>query len=192
MRLTLLLLLSSLCFSAFGQVKPIYFIGDKVVSDSTYATSFAIYGKLANEDLWVFKRYDLQNELLSTGSFKDSLLTVQHGEFIFYKAVAEFSEAGFNIKGKTRYISAKGTYRDGQMEGRWFAFYPDGNVLEYLDYKGGKANGAYKLFNKFGVVQESGQYTDSQKDGEWLVSAGKRRNVYQMGKLVSTAKNKKI
>lgn len=191
MRSILFLLFFSLGYTSYAQVKPIYFIGDVITTDSTYATSFAIYGKLSGEDLWTFKRYDLNNELMSTGSFKDSLLMVQHGEFIFYQDVSEFSEQGFTLKGKTRFISVKGSYKDGLMEGRWLAYFPDGNVLEFMDYKHGKANGSYKKFNRYKVLQEFGQYVDGKKDGTWIMRAGKETYIYEMDKLISKVKNKK-
>ena len=51
------------CFGLKAQVKTIFYFGDEVILDSTlvssYATSFAVYGKLSNDSVYAYKRYDL-------------------------------------------------------------------------------------------------------------------------------------
>ena len=49
--------------AANAQVAPIYFYGDQVISDSTLATSYGVYGKLSGEELYVLKMFDLENNL---------------------------------------------------------------------------------------------------------------------------------
>ncbi|MES2418567.1 MAG: hypothetical protein V4541_10310 [Bacteroidota bacterium] len=189
-----LFLLFSLNFWAFAQIKPIYFAGDVIVSDATRATSYAIYGKLTNEDLWVVKQYDLSNQLISTGSYRDSLLAVPHGVFTYYNDITGFNEVnktGYILKGKTKFIYMKGGYTEGKRTGQWFTFYPDGKVREIICYELGQASGEYKMFDKRGTVLEIGKYMGGKKDGEWISSGGKQTNIYKMGKLIATFKNKK-
>jgi hypothetical protein len=65
----------SFYFNVSAQVTPVYLYGDRITTDKNKATSYAIYGKLSTEDLWMFKRYDLDNNLTQTGSYSDAALT---------------------------------------------------------------------------------------------------------------------
>ena len=86
MKCKLLILLLFVAFSyAFSQAKPIYFNGNKVTTNADEATSYGVYGKLSGQDLWVLKRYDLDDNLMLSGSYKDEQLSKPHGKFIFLR-----------------------------------------------------------------------------------------------------------
>jgi antitoxin component YwqK of YwqJK toxin-antitoxin module len=183
------LLIFSLYFNANAQVKPVYFYGDQITTDKDKATSYAIYGKLSTEDLWMFKRYDLDNNLIQTGSYSDAALTTPHGKFIFYMDLALFNkthETNFRLNGKPRFISQQGTFVNGEEDGKWLVFYPDGNVLSAQDYVNGKLHGEFVAYDKFGRIEMQGSFVDGAKDGEWFIEGGKRKQIYEKGILKST------
>jgi antitoxin component YwqK of YwqJK toxin-antitoxin module len=177
-----------------AQIKPVYFYGDKVISDKNKATSYAIYGKLSDQDIWMFKRFDLYDNLLQTGSYNNELLSVPHGKFTFYYGVADYNNVNgtsYKINGKTRFISQEGNFVNGKEEGRWFTFYPDGNVSSYFEFKAGIYEGPYKEFDKFANVLIEGAFVNGKKQGEWISEKGTRIDTFEEGILISTRYVKK-
>jgi antitoxin component YwqK of YwqJK toxin-antitoxin module len=185
----LLLFLCSLNFLSFAQVKPIYFEKNKITSDSTKATSYAVFGKLSNEELWVFKRFDLYNNLIQTGSYKDSLLTKPHGEFVFYNYINDFNtenKENFKSNGKLLFVYQIGNYVDGVENGKWQLFYPDGSPLSLQNFVNGKLEGSYKAFDKFGNILQDGNYSNNQRNGEWFFVREGKKALYEDGTLISS------
>ena len=186
-RVWIFLCLASL--TTFAQVKPIYFYGNKIIADSTKATSYAVYGKLSSENVWVFKRYDLYNNLMQTGAYADSLLTIAQGKFDFYNYIADFNAdnyENFKLKGNIIYKTQTGNFVNGMEEGKWLSFYPDGNILTLQNFEGGKANGKFISYNKYGKTMIEGTYKEGKMDGEWVFAKEKRKIVYHMDAIVSS------
>ena len=181
-----------LFFSFLGvnaQVTPIYFDGEKITTNKDIATSYAIYGKLSTENLWVFKRYDLYDNLIQTGSYSDEGLTTPHGKFIFYMDVETFNRlnsTNFKLKGTTRFTSQQGTFVNGVEHGRWLLFFPDGNVLNSQDFVNGKLHGEFVTYDKLGKVVIKGNYVDGERDGEWIFEKGEQKAIYDHGTLKSS------
>ncbi|SFG78566.1 toxin-antitoxin system YwqK family antitoxin [Pedobacter insulae] len=164
---------------AFAQLKPIYFLGDNVISDSTKATSYGIYGKLSGEEFFILKTYDLADNLIYTGSFKDADLKIPHGNFVYYNSIEGFNlvhDTFFFIEGKERFIAGKGSYVDGYQNGRWINFYPDGKIFSVITYVMGIRHGFTGTYSKRGKLMTSGTYKLDKKDGEWL--NGKVKDTY--------------
>lgn len=188
----IILFVNCLLFShfAFSQAKPIYFKGDKVTADSTKATSYAVYGKLSTEDLWIFKRFDLYNNLMQTGSYLDSVLTIPHGKFVFYNYLDDFNaqnNENYKLKGKRMYVSQVGNFFDGLEEGSWLLFFPDGTLFSKQNFDAGKLHGEYFTFDKYGKVVIQGNYKDGKRNGEWLFKNENVKVVYDMDNTISTA-----
>ena len=197
MRLFTLLLFSLFIIATANaqQVKPIYFAGNVITADSTKATSYAVYGKLSTEELWSFKRYDLWDNLLQTGSFKDEELSIPHGKFTYYMSVEYFNTLTnnfFYIKDKHRFISQIGSFENGKETGNWYTFYPDGSVFVTVKFTNGLMNGEYKSYTRKGVLESSGNYVDGKKNGEWMFHSGLQIDVYEMDELKSSLKSKKL
>jgi antitoxin component YwqK of YwqJK toxin-antitoxin module len=195
MKKNILILISLFAFlSVKAQVAPVYFYGNQVTTDRNRATSYAIYGKISTENIWTFKRYDLYDNLLQTGSYEDETLSTPHGSFNFYMDVQTFNSShktNFKLKEKTRFLSQQGNFVHGVEQGKWILFYPDGNVLSTQNYVNGELHGEFKTFDKFGNVEEGGNYVNGKKDGEWISLNGTRKDVYQNGELKSTGTIKK-
>lgn len=167
-----------------AQVKPIYFNGNQVVKDSTKANSYGVFGKLSNDEVWILKRYNLYDELLNTGTFKDSLLTIEHGNFVFYSNIADFNNeylTQFSLKNKYRFVAQRGKFDNGLETGEWIWYYPTGKVMTVLTYEKGVKNGPFYNYDRTGNVLQSGKYLDGKKDGEWLYNRGRDKEFYIKG-----------
>ncbi len=177
-----------------AQVKSIYFKDNKRTANPNEATSYAVYGKLSTEDLWVFKKYDLDDNLLQTGAYKDEFLTVPHGKFIFYMRVVDFNHFNYTnyiIKGIVRFVAQTSNYVNGLEEGTTILFYPDGRVLNSQNYTAGKLNGAYKSFDRYGRLDVGGNFVNGNKDGEWIAEKGTKKEFYENNVLKSRVRIKK-
>ncbi|RZJ80012.1 MAG: hypothetical protein EOO47_08990 [Flavobacterium sp.] len=193
-KISILLFFVSFYFVTNAQVAPIYFYGNQVTQNKEKATSYAVYGKLSTGDIYTFKRFDLYDNLLQTGSFSDESLAVPHGKFTFYSDVNEFNllyKQSFTIKGKTRFVSQEGNFVNGVEQGKWLLYFPDGNVFNSQEFVDGKLDGKFLTFDRYGKTIVSGNYVLGEKDGEWLFEKDKIREVWNNGVLVLREKIKK-
>jgi len=189
-RLVILLVVATV-FQAFSQAKPIYFNGNRVTSNADQATSYGVYGKLSGEDLWVLKRFDLYDNLMLSGSYKDEQLTKPHGKFIFYSSIYDYNYENFtNFKNpKTdRYTSQQGEFVDGLEEGKWYDYFPDGAIMGFRTYEKGKLNGEVSFYNHKGRRILHGHYKEGLRDGIWYDLKRKTKEVFENDKLISTNK----
>ncbi len=189
----LLLVLGSLAGNA--QVKTVFFDQkDKVTNDSTKAVTYAIYGKLSGEELWAFKKYDLEGYMMVSGAFLDDLLTVAQGKFIYYdwiNPVENFTNQEILARGKERYITLSGNFEGGKRQGRWLSFYENGEIKNVLFYNSGVLDGEYKFFDREGKLMESGQFLNGKKEGEWHLKGGLQVVVFKDNKVISDVKRTK-
>lgn len=177
--------------SAFAQVKPIYFSGDSITTDRTKATSYGVSGKLSAENIYVLKMYDLYDNLLQTGFYKDENLTIPHGRFLIYNSVEDFNyenETNFYIKDKDRFLAEQGDYIEGKKVGRWVSFFPDGKIFSITNYIEGLKHGEFKVFNRGGKIVTNGNYVLDLKNGEWTYSRN-GRETYVNGVLTGRKEN---
>ncbi|RYF24598.1 MAG: hypothetical protein EOO42_05480 [Flavobacteriales bacterium] len=189
-RLVILLVVATV-FQAFSQAKPIYFNGNRITTNADQATSYGVYGKLSGEDLWVLKRFDLYDNLMLSGSYKDELLTKPHGKFIFYGSIYDYNYENFtNFKNsKTdRYTSQQGEFVDGLEEGKWYDYFPDGAIMGFRTYHNGKLQGEVSFYNHKGRRFLNGNYKDGLRDGVWYDLKRKVKEVFENDKLISTSK----
>jgi hypothetical protein len=63
-------------------------------------------------------------------------------------------------------IFEEGPMVDGERNGIWSRFHPDGAMRAQLTYESGRPNGPYSLFDKSGNVIEEGVWTRSSNTGE--------------------------
>lgn len=177
--------------NGYSQTKPIYFEGNRVTVDPKKATAYGVYGKLSNQELWVLKKYDLDDNLIVSGSYKDSLLSIAQGNFTFYNSVFDYNDknfTGYKLGDTDRYISQKGTYKEGLEDGLWYTYYPNGTVMMYYTFINGKLNGAVKSFSAKSRLLFLGQYKDGLKDGIWYDLKNKFKDTYQADSLLNSSK----
>lgn len=79
--LTLIILFSS----AFGQVSRAFITKDgNYSSDSKEAVSYILIRKLDVDSAYAVNQYDMHDTIMSSGIYKDELLTIPHGKFVYY------------------------------------------------------------------------------------------------------------
>jgi antitoxin component YwqK of YwqJK toxin-antitoxin module len=192
------LLLTSLF--TYSQVKTVMFDSkEQVTQDSSLAATYAVYGKLAGDSVYTFKKFDFDGILLTSGSFKDDSLQVPHGQFIYYNwitpennPVSTYGNSGFEINGKERYIEVRGSFKDGKRTGRWITFYPDGKMKQILTFTQGILHGGYQSFDHSGKVLVSGLYSSGKRNGIWTLDGGKQENEYVNDQLISSLRGKQL
>ena len=74
------------------------------------------------------------------------------------------TEQFYNDIGKLR-VSAN--YKNGVLDGKFKAYYPNGNLQGEVIYKNGEMNGEYKEYNENKSIRLFGNYKNNLQDGEW-------------------------
>ena len=74
------------------------------------------------------------------------------------------TEQFYNDTGKLR-VSAN--YKNGVLDGKFKAYYPNGNLQGEVTYKNGEMNGEYREYNENKNIRLSGNYKNNLQDGEW-------------------------
>ena len=189
----LLILLMLACFGTFSQaqvLKKVYFdYKDQLITDSTQAVAYAIFGKVSGSNAYVIKKYDVDGYLMITGSFLDDSLKVADGKFVFYDWITDDNTLDGTIsvkQGKERFVSITGNYVNGEKQGTWISFYPDGKAKNVVNFSHDIFDGEFKSFNAKGVLTDSGMYVQGKKNGVWLRDSGRTAETYQNDKLIST------
>ena len=179
------------CFFSFlkvdAQVKSIYFGSqNKFITDSTNAVFYGLTGKVNGNDFWILKKYDLWNNIVETGYFKDEQLTIEHGKFTYYAFIDIFNikyDTDFPYKNKDRFVAEEGEFNNGKKVGKWLTFYPNGKIRTIIHYIDGKMDGKYRLFDIDGKISITGQLKNDSKDGLWLYQDG-LAEAYKIGILI--------
>ncbi|MBC7614936.1 MAG: hypothetical protein H7202_02600 [Pedobacter sp.] len=163
---------------SFAQEKPVYFFGDKIISDPKLATFYGVFGKLSGSNTYGLNVYDIYNNLVKSGTYIDETLTIPHGKFSYYSFIDIFNDrygTDFLIKKTDRFLSEQGKFINGNKNGMWLTFYPDGKVRSIINYKNGFKHGESKLLDKDGNTMIVGIYKLDVKDSLW--------NYYQEGRI---------
>jgi hypothetical protein len=180
----------------YSQVKSILLDGrDRIVADSALAVNYAVFGKVEGDTVYTFKKFDFNGVLLTSGTFKDDSLKVPHGNFVYYDWITpdnNYTNLGYEIDGKARYVVLSGKYINGLRVGKWLSFYADGKVKQMANYVQGALNGLYQSYDNSGKVQISGSYVRDKKQGTWILRGGKQEDEYVDDKLISSLSGKKL
>ena len=99
----------------------------------------------------LFQMYTEEGVLVDSGTFKNG---ERDG----------LTEQFYSDTGKLR---VSGNYKNGVLEGKFKAYYPNGNLQGEVTYKNGEMNGEYKEYNENKNIRLSGSYKNSLQDGEW-------------------------
>jgi hypothetical protein len=194
-RLLFMLVLVLSTLSGWSQVKTVFYDEeDHVISDSTQAASYAIYGKVTGDSLYTFKKFDADGYVTVTGAFKDDSLKLAQGKFVYYDWVDDVSTLGNTLpsdQAKDRYVYVTGNFQNGKKTGRWYTFYPNGSLKNVVTFVNDVMNGEFKYFNTKGKLETSGTYVNGKKDGEWVSSGGRKIEQYRNDKVLSTVKKSK-
>ena len=191
--LLLIILMSSAALMA--QVKTVYFNeDDEIVKDSTEAYSYALIGRVTGDSVYTVKKFDAEGYLMMTGSYKDDIFKVPHGDFVYYDWVEVISPMGNYVvppNGKERFINLRGTFRNGLREGRWITYYQNGSIKDVMHYRRNLMEGEYRNFDYKGNLETYGNFVNNKKEGTWVTKAGRVVYQFKNDKVVSTTRKSK-
>jgi len=196
MKKIFLLLVIMMSYAAVqAQVKTVYFNeDDEIVTDSTEAYSYALIGRVTGDSVYTVKKFDAEGYLMMTGSYKDDIFKVPHGDFVYYDWVEVLSPMGNYVippNGKERFINLRGTFRDGLREGRWFTYYQNGSIKDVMHYSRNLMEGEYRNFDYKGNLEILGNFVNNKKEGTWVTKGGRVVYQFKNDKVVSTSRKSK-
>lgn len=197
MKRTWCFLLLFLTYTAgFAQVKKVWLNEkDELITDSSEAVTYAVYGKLSGDSLYTFKKFDFDGVLLASGSFRQDNLVEPEGKFIYYNWITpdnNYANDGFEINGRERYVELTGNFRNGLRQGRWISYYTDKKIKQVITFEQGILHGAYRYFAPDGKLIAQGLYASGKKNGTWVLNSGKQENEYLNDELISSLKGKEL
>ena len=64
-------------------------------------------------------------------------------------------------------VMMEGAMKDGQREGEWTAYYPDGRTQSVCDFKAGKLDGVNKVYWENGNLRWEGFFKNNVHCGKW-------------------------
>jgi hypothetical protein len=132
-----------LCSSAFGQVSRAFItkVG-KYSNDPKNAVSYILIRKLDGDSAYAVTQYDMHDTIMSSGLYKDELLTIPNGKFVYYhkeRLSKDFKKSSPTLAIDTNnYVANAGYYLNGKREGVWHVYDKDGKVIVTDTYLAGK------------------------------------------------------
>ena len=176
----LYLFLIILLFSpAFAQSKKMYLKADNQFTMSKdSANIYLVIDKQDKDSLYSLKQYNMRDSLLVSGTFKDSLLTIQQGKFTFYYTSAEvwvWKKANVAGIDTNKYIKTIGYFTDGKKSGVWETFEVNGDLQNTITYQNDEETGTTRFIDNSPTGLSAhfydGNYKDGKRDGEWKVTS---------------------
>ncbi|WPU96834.1 hypothetical protein SNE25_15025 [Mucilaginibacter sabulilitoris] len=126
------------------------------------------------DSAWAMSQYDMQDTLMTTGTFKDEQLMIPHGKFTFYHFIRP-AELPFYSRNTTKkkivferggnFIQETGIYLNGKKNGTWKS-YRHGNLEFVNTYKNNILNGRY-LNYRSGKILIEGNFVNNKREGNW-------------------------
>jgi antitoxin component YwqK of YwqJK toxin-antitoxin module len=210
MRYFYLILLLLFSTSSFAQTPKIYITNNGHYSVSPEnAASYLLIQKNEGDSVYHVRQYDMKDTIEFEGSYKDSLLTIEHGKFEYYHKKHAGPKAPVKIyMGKpdtNNYIQSEGFFLNGDKTGMWTEYDFTGERLSQTTFKNGKIEGVfryydnslisphwsegyikkgllegrYAIFNKDSVLIYEANYQHSEKMGEIFLEMAKPNYNFQ-------------
>jgi antitoxin component YwqK of YwqJK toxin-antitoxin module len=155
--------------NSYAQVSKIYVTSEgKYSVDPKNAVSYNLIEKI-DDSAYRVRNYNMKDTIIYQGIYKDELLTIPNGRFIYYtKKTIPSNLEGVLHTDTNNFISEVGYFSNGIKTGMWTEFEKQGIKRCTYIYKGDKLNGLYQRYETHhNYVMEEGNYIDGLKDGEW-------------------------
>ncbi|MBK0378954.1 toxin-antitoxin system YwqK family antitoxin [Mucilaginibacter segetis] len=140
------------------------------------AKSFILMTKQPDDTVWYIKQYDMDHNLMASGSYMDDKLITPHGYFKYYKTIPEKHYEKFNfsqhkidtgtVKAKSL-LTKEGVFLNGKKSGKWMEYNENGNLKLENIYVNNLLNGTSRTYDNAGNVIGIGDYADNQREGVW-------------------------
>ena len=158
--------------NSYAQVSKIYVTsGGMYSADPKYAVSYNLIEKI-DDSAYRVSNYNMNDTIIYQGIYKDELLTIPNGRFVYYSKTTPryFIKMIFTTK-TNNFICKVGYFSNGVKTGMWTEFEQKGLKKCTYIYKRDKLNGLYQEFEKRynNYVIEEGYYVDDKKEGVWNI-----------------------
>jgi antitoxin component YwqK of YwqJK toxin-antitoxin module len=118
-------------------------------------TSYVLVEKLDGDSAYAAKIYNMHDTVLMQGTYKDELLAIPNGKFIYYdkqtlsknKKEIVLQTVISHSTDTNSYIRTTGYFINGKKNGLWIDYFSRGVKQSEIMYKNGKQNGSYKVYN---------------------------------------------
>ena len=149
MKYFLLFLFALCCAASYSQVQKVYITKDgKYTAHSEMAVSYMLV-EIKNDTTYYTKQYDMYNTILTIGTYKDAMLSIPNGEFIYYQE-RHNKKKGTKIDINTNsFIKAVGNFVNGKRNGKWTMYDYGGQKKSEVFYINNVLNGLYKTFYNY-------------------------------------------
>lgn len=191
-----ILLKFSLC-NVCGQIKIINLKSQKEIDSIRNHSHFLI--KRLSDSVWFANEYDLNDTLLTSGTYKDEKLQIPDGKFKIYnfnEPVKHVTYDYVNHKSDTvlipgkNYLNTVGYFANAKRTGIWYIYNDSGKLIMDETFDNDKLNGVYRTYSAVGTVYIQGNYINDVRQGDWnmLTPSGDviRTDVYKNGKIVKS------
>ena len=95
----------------------------------------------------------------STYAYAITYLEAEESEQYTRVAVYQFDE---------QQVAVEMDHKRGKPCGRYKAYYPTGQLMEYAIFGWGYLHGDWTEYNEFGAIIIKGSYSDGKKSGKWV------------------------
>jgi antitoxin component YwqK of YwqJK toxin-antitoxin module len=86
-------------------------------------------------------------------------------EMNFKKGILDGEHISYFQNGQ---IKRKGSYNNGQLNGKWTNYNEDGKLVFEVEYKNDTLIGRFISWYSTGVIKEKGSYLNNRKIGSWI------------------------
>jgi len=166
MRYFLVVLMFSFMNPGIAQIKRAFLTPDgKYTNKPGKAASYVLIQKL-EDSAYLVREYDMHNAILLQGTFKDELMMIPEGKFLFYRKNRFYiKNAEKNAPDTNSYVFQVGYFLNGVLNGSWINYSSRGVISSVTTFEKGKLNGLYQSFSNDYVYE--GNYVDNLKEGLW-------------------------
>jgi antitoxin component YwqK of YwqJK toxin-antitoxin module len=152
------------------------------------ASSYVIVSYISDDSLWYAQQYDMRNNILTSGYYKDEQMTIAHGKFVYYKKYQALPGNPAMHQDTDNHVQLTGYFLNGVRTGPWVE-YIDGVRTSVTNFKNDKMEGLYQQYNlKTGKVIKEGYYINNLKEGDWCMldtdSTAMYTDIFKHGKMV--------
>jgi antitoxin component YwqK of YwqJK toxin-antitoxin module len=173
-KLIFLIAMLMICNCLFAQTKKVYLTkSGKYTANSEKSVAYILVSRLNNDSAFLATKYDMNNNLIFRGTFKDEALTIPIGKFMLYKTTlntdAKFKSDITVLNNGINYIAMDGYYTDGKKTGIWYEFSPKGDVIAKYNYENDVLNGSYEMYNPSEGYHGIGNTVNGKLQGDFKV-----------------------
>lgn len=154
------------------------------------ASTYVIVSYLPGDSLWAVHQFDMNNNILTSGYYKDEKMTIAHGKFIYYKKYQAFPSNSTLYQDTLNRIQFTGYFLNGLRTGPWVE-YSHGIKASVTNFRNDKMDGLYQQFDlETGRVIKEGYYINDLKEGDWCMlapdSTAMFTDIFKHGKIIKS------